>query len=120
MGATSGSGGGKTTSDEAVEDQLNAEASCTGACKWVTTRLHKLLNSTPQWASSSEMRQERLSELATLTHQTELPSCSVVVVGNTGAGKSTLLNSMLEEVEVLPTNGMRACTVSLCVASTDR
>ena len=38
---------------------------------------------------------------------------SVVVVGNTGAGKSTLINSLLGEANVLPTNGMRACTAVL-------
>jgi GTPase SAR1 family protein len=36
---------------------------------------------------------------------------TTVVVGNTGAGKSTLINGLLGESNVLPTNGMRACTV---------
>ncbi|KAH8045915.1 hypothetical protein JL722_13967 [Aureococcus anophagefferens] len=38
---------------------------------------------------------------------------SCVVCGTTGAGKSTLLNALLGESEVLPTNGMRACTAVL-------
>jgi ABC-type transport system involved in cytochrome bd biosynthesis fused ATPase/permease subunit len=40
-----------------------------------------------------------------------LPGMTTVVVGNTGAGKSTLINGLLGESNVLPTNGMRACTV---------
>jgi septin family protein len=38
---------------------------------------------------------------------------TVVVVGNTGQGKSTMLNSLIGERNVLPTNGMRACTAAL-------
>lgn len=34
------------------------------------------------------------------------------VVGNTGAGKSSVINAMLEEERLVPTNCMRACTVS--------
>ncbi|PSR90408.1 hypothetical protein BD289DRAFT_452420 [Coniella lustricola] len=34
----------------------------------------------------------------------------VAVVGPTGAGKSSLINSLLNEEELLPTNGYRACT----------
>ena len=38
---------------------------------------------------------------------------TIVVLGNTGAGKSTLLNAFLDEVALLPTNAMRACTASI-------
>jgi hypothetical protein len=41
------------------------------------------------------------------------PTVNFVVLGNTGAGKSTLLNAMLGEVQVLPTNCMRACTATV-------
>lgn len=34
----------------------------------------------------------------------------VAVAGATGAGKSSLINALLDEVKLLPTNGMRACT----------
>jgi hypothetical protein len=38
---------------------------------------------------------------------------TIVVIGNTGAGKSTLLNAVLGEMDVLPTNAMRACTAAI-------
>ena len=38
---------------------------------------------------------------------------TIVVIGNTGAGKSTLLNAILGEIDVLPTNAMRACTAAI-------
>jgi hypothetical protein len=44
------------------------------------------------------------------------PSCHLTQ-GNTGTGKSTLLNSLLNETNALPTNGMRACTAALAELS---
>ena len=41
------------------------------------------------------------------------PTANFVVLGNTGAGKSTLLNAALGELEILPTNCMRACTAAV-------
>ena len=99
-------------SAQAVEAQMLSEASCIGICQWVTTRLHKQLEGNPNWAKG-QLRSQRLRELADLRLGCTLPTCSVVVVGNTGAGKSTLLNALLKETSVLPTNGMRACTASL-------
>ena len=34
-----------------------------------------------------------------------------------GAGKSSMLNAVLGEVNVLPTNGMRACTATITEVS---
>lgn len=34
-------------------------------------------------------------------------------MGDTGSGKSSCLNSLLDEEDILPTNGMRACTASI-------
>ncbi len=42
-----------------------------------------------------------------------LPSSSFVTFGDTGAGKSTLLNALIGESNILPTNGMRACTATI-------
>jgi len=35
------------------------------------------------------------------------------VMGATGAGKSTLINAVLGEIDLLPTNSMRACTATI-------
>jgi len=102
--------------DSATCDQaLHDEAYALGLCRWAGGALEKLLTKPEHqgWATS-EVRASRLRELAALRAQSEeLPSVSIVVVGNTGAGKSTLLNAMLGEASILPTNGMRACTACL-------
>ena len=99
--------------DEAVEDRMNAEAACVGSCRWVADRLQKILREHPGWASQA-LAAARTAELRTLAATAKaLPRMSCVVCGTTGAGKSTLLNALLGESEVLPTNGMRACTAVL-------
>ena len=99
--------------DEAVEDRMNAEAACVGSCRWVADRLAKILREHPGWASRA-LAAARTAELRTLAATAKaLPRMSCVVCGTTGAGKSTLLNALLGESEVLPTNGMRACTAVL-------
>ena len=97
-----------------VENQLNAEASCIGICQWAANSIHKTItnHNHAQWASTP-IQNGRLAALAELRAKIELPTASVVLVGNTGAGKSTLLNALIGEVELLPTNGMRACTAVL-------
>lgn len=54
-----------------------------------------------------------IKELEDIQRNMKMPGCSVVTVGDTGAGKSTLLNALLGETNVLPTNGMRACTAAI-------
>lgn len=34
----------------------------------------------------------------------------IAVVGDTGSGKSSLMNALLDQLDILPTSGMRACT----------
>ena len=96
----------------ACDAQLQDECYALGLVKWVGGQLNTLLTAhdNAAWASSA-VRQARLQNLQTLRAECELPGVSIVVVGNTGAGKSTLLNALLDETRVLPTNGMRACTV---------
>lgn len=57
--------------------------------------------------------QNNPTQIAELATKMKMPGCSVVTVGDTGAGKSTLLNALLGETNILPTNGMRACTASV-------
>ncbi|KAJ1455279.1 hypothetical protein M885DRAFT_520603 [Pelagophyceae sp. CCMP2097] len=101
--------------DKAVDAQMNAEAACVGSCRWATGRLAKILKAPRDeaWAPK-QLKNARLAELDELSSRAcALPKMSCVVVGSTGAGKSTLLNALLGESEVLPTNGMRACTAVL-------
>ncbi len=49
---------------------------------------------------------DNLSKLAVKTKTV------IGVFGNTGPGKSSVINAMLEEERLVPTNCMRACTVS--------
>lgn len=96
------------TCEQALQDETYA----LGLVQWSGGKLHELLSSSSHaaWAAPG-LRAARLAELASLREQTQaLPGVSIVVVGNTGAGKSTLLNALLGESNVLPTNGMRACT----------
>ena len=44
---------------------MNAEASCVGSCRWVATRLKKILAEHPGWASAA-LADSRSSELARL------------------------------------------------------
>lgn len=58
-----------------------------------------------------------------LRHQNENHICppmrsqddavNVLVIGGTGAGKSTLFNSLIHELQIVPTNCMRACTATI-------
>ena len=52
------------------------------------------------------------SLVSAVSQQRENPF-TIVVIGGTGAGKSTCLNSLLGEVQILPTNCMRACTATI-------
>jgi hypothetical protein len=99
---------------QAAERQLHAEAHALGNVSWVVEKLRPLLSASRHaaWASDA-VRADKLRELDKLRGKCELPGVSIVVVGNTGAGKSTLLNALLGETNVLPTNGMRACTACL-------
>ena len=95
-----------------VDAQLNSEATCVGSLSWSARKMLELLRSEQHWAPPA-LRDARLAELSKLSQKCVLPGMSVVVVGTTGAGKSTLLNALLGEKDILPTNGMRACTAAL-------
>jgi ABC-type multidrug transport system fused ATPase/permease subunit len=97
--------------EESINRQLSAEADCIGCCRWSANKFRECLGES-EWASRGVI-DARKAELERLHKSLTMPQCSVVVVGSTGAGKSTLLNSLLGEKDVLPTNGMRACTAVL-------
>ena len=45
--------------------------------------------------------------------RSQADAVNVLVVGGTGAGKSTLFNSLIHELQIVPTNCMRACTATI-------
>ncbi|KAA6425538.1 MAG: hypothetical protein FRX49_04435 [Trebouxia sp. A1-2] len=49
-------------------------------------------------------------ELQGLLNRCKIPQLYIGVLGDTGAGKSSTINCLLGEENVLPVNGMRACT----------
>ncbi|KAL4234557.1 hypothetical protein ACF0H5_006198 [Mactra antiquata] len=49
-------------------------------------------------------------ELNEAQKKLEFPKTVIAVVGNTGAGKSSLMNAVLDQRNILPTSGIRACT----------
>ncbi|KAL0055055.1 hypothetical protein WJX82_006331 [Trebouxia sp. C0006] len=49
-------------------------------------------------------------ELHGLLNRCKIPQLYIGVLGDTGAGKSSTINCLLGEENVLPVNGMRACT----------
>ncbi|PSC69626.1 tat pathway signal sequence [Micractinium conductrix] len=57
------------------------------------------------------------TDLNDMAARARLPPVVIGVVGDTGAGKSSMLNALLEEEEVLPQNGMRACTACVVEVS---
>jgi predicted GTPase len=49
-------------------------------------------------------------DLEELERKFSLSKTVIAVVGDTGAGKSSLMNAVLDQLDILPTSGMRACT----------
>lgn len=79
------------------------------------TRLKSLLTSLKKYKKTSAKDQ-----IAVFRTQTEallsMPKQGRVVigvVGDTGAGKSSLINALLEEEQLVPTSGMKACTAAV-------
>jgi hypothetical protein len=75
---------------------------------WLQLLLNRCSLSSSSSVSSADL-QEKVSKLV---EDCWLPEVVIGVVGDTGAGKSSLLNVLLGEAELLPTNGMRACTAA--------
>lgn len=61
-----------------------------------------------KWQEDQNVWLNRIDKLTATS--TTASRTTVAVVGQTGAGKSSLINALLDEEELLPTNGMRACT----------
>ncbi|TEA21515.1 Nuclear GTPase SLIP-GC [Colletotrichum sidae] len=58
----------------------------------------------------SQRAEDWKQSLQKLRSEAEMPRFIIGVLGDTGAGKSSVINAVLGESDVVPTNGMRACT----------
>ncbi|DBA74384.1 TPA: hypothetical protein ACH3X1_011148 [Trebouxia sp. C0004] len=88
-------------------------------CETVLSDLSSVLldEAAPDASGTSKSRiaaSERASmwqkELQGLLNRCKIPQLYIGVLGDTGAGKSSTINCLLGEENVLPVNGMRACT----------
>ncbi|RPA75505.1 hypothetical protein BJ508DRAFT_332024 [Ascobolus immersus RN42] len=61
-----------------------------------------------------------VKEIDTTVAKTHPPPTIIGVVGDTGAGKSSVINALLEEEQLVPTSGMRACTAVVTEISYNR
>lgn len=68
--------------------------------------LEDCLRSSPRSADAPVF----LQKITELRQQARYARTIIGVVGVTGSGKSSVLNAVLEEENILPTSGMRACT----------
>ncbi|KAL5022560.1 hypothetical protein ScPMuIL_001715 [Solemya velum] len=78
-------------------------------CADVFDRLKQTFNKQPVLESNPRVQAWR-EEMLGLEKKLKLPQTVIAVVGTTGAGKSSLMNAILDQANVLPTSGMRACT----------
>eukprot|EP01122_Echinamoeba_exundans_P016614 TRINITY_DN8479_c0_g1_i1.p1 TRINITY_DN8479_c0_g1~~TRINITY_DN8479_c0_g1_i1.p1 ORF type:complete len:1374 (+),score=380.54 TRINITY_DN8479_c0_g1_i1:97-4218(+) len=93
------------------QDELRRETEALQIAKETLEKLAPLLE-TPGIATKTRI-EHLVKERKALEDDAKLPSSLIVVMGDTGAGKSSTLNAVLGEEDILPTNGMRACTASI-------
>eukprot|EP01047_Picozoa_sp_COSAG01_P074633 COSAG01_NODE_12529_length_1724_cov_114.307077_1_plen_305_part_10 len=88
---------------EAVEAQLNAEASCLGVCQWSAKTMAKAIAEPAhaEWASPP-MKQGREAALAELSATLDIPRASVVVVGESGQEPSNNVDAAEGSCRPLP------------------
>jgi hypothetical protein len=61
-----------------------------------------------------------IKQIDRILTKTFAPPTIIGVVGDTGAGKSSVINALLEEEQLVPTSGMRACTAVVTEISYNR
>jgi hypothetical protein len=93
------------------QDELRRETDALQVARETLEKLAPLLE-TPGIATKTRI-EHLVKERKALEADAKLPSSLIVVMGDTGAGKSSTLNAVLGEEDILPTNGMRACTASI-------
>lgn len=75
----------------------------------VKESLDKAINSEKYLELQRDMVTHKKKLVETLA-KSRAPRTVIGVVGDTGAGKSSVINALLEEEQLVPTSGMRACT----------
>lgn len=87
-------------------------------CSTLVTEVKSTLVDSPEQPLSTAARTAAwTTDLQALRAKCTAPRVFIGVVGDTGAGKSSMLNALLGEEDVLPVNGMRACTASVVEVS---
>ncbi|KAJ8302939.1 hypothetical protein KUTeg_019335 [Tegillarca granosa] len=78
-------------------------------CKEVVCKLKDSFNSQQSLSNNPRIIQWK-KEAEELDAKIKLPQTVIAVVGDTGCGKSSLMNALIDQLDVLPTSGVRACT----------
>uniref|UniRef100_A0A8W8KI25 FHA domain-containing protein n=1 Tax=Magallana gigas TaxID=29159 RepID=A0A8W8KI25_MAGGI len=78
-------------------------------CKEILQTLKTDFSQSESLASNPRITQWK-KEMRELENRMSLSKTVIAVVGDTGSGKSSLMNALLDQLDILPTSGMRACT----------
>ncbi|XP_062567678.1 nuclear GTPase SLIP-GC-like [Saccostrea cucullata] len=78
-------------------------------CRDILQTLKREFQQSPRLTENPRVIQW-MKNLQELESRLELSRTVIAVVGDTGSGKSSLMNALLDQLDILPTSGMRACT----------
>ncbi|XP_061188894.1 uncharacterized protein LOC133197070 [Saccostrea echinata] len=78
-------------------------------CRDILQTLRREFQQSPRLIENPRVIQW-MKNMKELESKLELSKTVIAVVGDTGSGKSSLMNALLDQLDILPTSGMRACT----------